>query len=98
VLQGDLSCDFTGIPIQTVQRIPSRQDQISQEIRYASDADQRLRQSVAFSISRSLSAEIPPVFTVRRLRTGCSIRPLSTCRFRAICLMVTGRRAAHSLT
>ena len=35
--------DFTGIPIQTVQRIPSRQDQISQEIRYASDADQRLR-------------------------------------------------------
>jgi len=28
--------DFTGIPIQIVQRIPSRQDQYSQELRYAS--------------------------------------------------------------
>ncbi len=35
--------DYTGIPIQLVQRIPSRQDQYSQELRYASDAAQRLR-------------------------------------------------------
>jgi iron complex outermembrane receptor protein len=35
--------DYTGIPIQLVQRIPSRQDQYSQELRYASDATQRLR-------------------------------------------------------
>jgi len=35
--------DYTGIPIQSVQRIPSRQDQYSQELRYASDASQRLR-------------------------------------------------------
>ncbi len=35
--------DYTGIPIQQVQRIPSRQDQYSQELRYASDASQRLR-------------------------------------------------------
>jgi iron complex outermembrane receptor protein len=35
--------DYTGIPIQTVQRIPSRQDQYSQELRYASDTTQRLR-------------------------------------------------------
>ncbi len=31
--------DYTGIPIQSVQRIPSRQDQFSQELRLASDAD-----------------------------------------------------------
>src|SRR6185295_475926 len=31
--------DYTGIPIQLVQRIPSRQDQYSQEIRLASNAD-----------------------------------------------------------
>jgi iron complex outermembrane recepter protein len=31
--------DYTGIPIQTVQRIPSRQDQYSQELRLASNAD-----------------------------------------------------------
>lgn len=35
--------DYTGIPIQTVQRIPSRQDQYSQELRYASDTTRRLR-------------------------------------------------------
>ena len=35
--------DFTGIPIQTVQRIPSRQDQWSQELRFASDAGSRTR-------------------------------------------------------
>ncbi|HEX7917417.1 TonB-dependent receptor [Rudaea sp.] len=31
--------DYTGIPIQTVQRIPSRQDQYSQEVRIASNGD-----------------------------------------------------------
>ncbi len=31
--------DFTGIPIQSVQRIPSRQDQYSQELRLASNSD-----------------------------------------------------------
>ena len=29
--------DYTGLPIQRVQRIPSRQDQYSQELRFASD-------------------------------------------------------------
>ncbi|MFM1885333.1 MAG: hypothetical protein RL026_490 [Pseudomonadota bacterium] len=31
--------DFTGVPIQLIQRIPSRQDQYSQELRIASDGD-----------------------------------------------------------
>ncbi len=35
--------DYTGIPIQMVQRIPSRQDQYSQEFRIASNGDARLR-------------------------------------------------------
>ncbi len=34
--------DYTGIPIQMVQRIPSRQDQYSQEFRIASNGDTRL--------------------------------------------------------
>jgi outer membrane receptor protein involved in Fe transport len=34
--------DYTGIPIQMVQRIPSRQDQYSQEFRIASNGDSRL--------------------------------------------------------
>lgn len=34
--------DYTGIPIQLVQRIPSRQDQYSQEIRLASNGDAKL--------------------------------------------------------
>jgi iron complex outermembrane receptor protein len=34
--------DYTGIPIQMVQRIPSRQDQYSQELRFASNGDGRL--------------------------------------------------------
>ena len=34
--------DFTGLPIQLVQGIPSRQDQISQEFRIASTGDSRL--------------------------------------------------------
>ena len=34
--------DYTGIPIQTVQHIPSRQDQYSQELRLASNGDRRL--------------------------------------------------------
>ena len=34
--------DYTGIPIQMVQRIPSRQDQYSQEFRLASNGDTRL--------------------------------------------------------
>lgn len=34
--------DYTGIPIQLVQHIPSRQDQFSQEVRLASDGDHRL--------------------------------------------------------
>ena len=33
--------DYTGIPIQMVQRIPSRQDQYSQEFRIASNGDTR---------------------------------------------------------
>jgi len=35
--------DYTGIPIQSVQRIPSRQDQYSQEIRVNSSVDLPLR-------------------------------------------------------
>ncbi|MCP5358517.1 MAG: TonB-dependent receptor [Pseudomonadales bacterium] len=35
--------DYTGIPIQGVQRIPSRQDQWSQELRLSSRDDQALR-------------------------------------------------------
>jgi iron complex outermembrane recepter protein len=31
--------DYTGIPIQTIQRIPSRQDQYSEEVRLASGGD-----------------------------------------------------------
>jgi len=31
--------DYTGLPIQLIQRIPSRQDQVSQELRIASDGD-----------------------------------------------------------
>ena len=34
--------DYTGIPIQLTQHIPSRQDQFSQEIRLASEGDHRL--------------------------------------------------------
>ncbi|MBJ6123018.1 TonB-dependent receptor [Sphingomonas mollis] len=34
--------DYTGVPIQTVQHIPSRQDQVSQELRIASNGDHRL--------------------------------------------------------
>jgi iron complex outermembrane receptor protein len=34
--------DYTGIPVQLVQRIPSRQDQYSQELRLASNGDSRL--------------------------------------------------------
>jgi len=35
--------DYTGIPIQMVQRIPSRQDQYSQEFRITSNGDTRFR-------------------------------------------------------
>jgi iron complex outermembrane receptor protein len=35
--------DYTGIPIQSVQRIPSRQDQYSQEFRIASNGEERFR-------------------------------------------------------
>ncbi len=31
--------DYTGLPIQLIQRIPSRQDQVSQELRIASDGN-----------------------------------------------------------
>lgn len=34
--------DYTGLPIQLVQHIPSRQDQYSQELRIASNGDRRL--------------------------------------------------------
>ena len=34
--------DYTGLPIQLIQRIPSRQDQLSQELRIASDGDRPL--------------------------------------------------------
>ncbi len=34
--------DYTGLPIQTIQHIPSRQDQYSQEIRLASNGQKRL--------------------------------------------------------
>ena len=34
--------DYTGLPIQMVQHIPSRQDQVSQELRIASNGDHRL--------------------------------------------------------
>ena len=55
--------DFTGIPIQTVQRIPSRQDQISQEIRYASDADQRLRHvSGIFFFAQSIAGNLTSIY------------------------------------
>lgn len=35
--------DYIGVPIQTVQRIPSRQEQRSSEVRFASDAGERVR-------------------------------------------------------
>src|SRR5262249_62074156 len=35
--------DYIGVPIQLVQRIPSRQDQYSQELRLASNGDGPLR-------------------------------------------------------
>ena len=35
--------DYTGLPIQLSQHIPSRQDQYSQELRLASDGERRLR-------------------------------------------------------
>ncbi len=34
--------DYTGLPIQTTQHIPSRQDQVSQELRLASDGQRAL--------------------------------------------------------
>ena len=34
--------DYTGLPIQLIQRIPSRQDQLSQELRIASNGDHAL--------------------------------------------------------
>lgn len=34
--------DYTGLPIQLIQRIPSRQDQLSQELRIASNGDPAL--------------------------------------------------------
>lgn len=34
--------DYTGLPIQLIQRIPSRQDQISQELRFVSNGDHAL--------------------------------------------------------
>lgn len=34
--------DYTGIPIQLVQHIPSRQDQYSEELRFASNGDHRV--------------------------------------------------------
>lgn len=34
--------DYTGLPIQMSQHIPSRQDQFSQELRLASNGDTRL--------------------------------------------------------
>lgn len=34
--------DYTGLPIQLIQRIPSRQDQLSHEVRIASDGDRPL--------------------------------------------------------
>ena len=34
--------DYTGIPIQSIQRIPSRQDQYSQEFRIASNGNRTL--------------------------------------------------------
>ena len=34
--------DYTGLPIQLIQHIPSRQDQYSQELRIASNGDRRL--------------------------------------------------------
>ena len=34
--------DYTGIPIQITQHIPSRQDQFSEELRFASNGDHRL--------------------------------------------------------
>ena len=38
--------DYTGIPIQLVQRIPSRQDQYSQELRFRSDREGRFDEVV----------------------------------------------------
>ena len=34
--------DYTGLPIQLIQHIPSRQDQYSQELRFASNGDHRV--------------------------------------------------------
>ncbi|WP_174292279.1 TonB-dependent receptor [Sphingomonas bacterium] len=46
--------DYTGIPIQLTQHIPSRQDQFSEELRVASNGDQRLNYVGGFYFFRQL--------------------------------------------
>ncbi len=55
--------DFTGVPIQTVQRIPSRQDQWSQELRFASNDAERTRYVVGlFGFAQTIRARPTSVY------------------------------------
>lgn len=55
--------DFTGIPIQLVQRIPSRQDQYSQELRLASRGDGRFDQVIGlYAFSQRIAAQPSSVY------------------------------------
>lgn len=55
--------DYTGLPIQTVQRIPSRQDQYSQELRFRSDRDGRFDELLGlYAFSQRVSARPTSVY------------------------------------
>ncbi|WP_294394469.1 TonB-dependent receptor [uncultured Sphingomonas sp.] len=51
--------DYTGLPIQLVQGIPSRQDQYSQELRIASNGDHRLSYVGGFYVFRQVITAHP---------------------------------------
>jgi iron complex outermembrane receptor protein len=51
--------DYTGLPIQLIQRIPSRQDQLSQELRIASDGDRALSYVAGLYFFRQVLTGIP---------------------------------------
>lgn len=51
--------DYTGLPIQLIQRIPSRQDQLSQEVRIASDGDRALSYVAGLYVFRQVLTGSP---------------------------------------
>jgi iron complex outermembrane receptor protein len=51
--------DYTGLPIQLIQRIPSRQDQLSQEVRIASDGDRPLSYVAGLYVFRQVLTGSP---------------------------------------